>query len=261
MSRGRKRERHDSWGKLVLGLLLIFISPTVVLAFFLTSFWLEESLEGPPKAVIVDHLSLTYPNPNFVQNAAATLQQAGYEVDYYPGEVVTVNFYRNLSSYDYGLIILRVHSARHQGIWGSTPVDTIGLFTSEPYSETKYLREQSLKQLSIAAYYEDGEQYFGIEPGFITQSMQGEFDDTIVIMMGCKGLITEATAEAFIRKGAKTVISWSDSVTAHHTDIATEQLLQYLLIEKLAIKEAVEKTMSKVGPDPAYGSRLLFYPP
>lgn len=42
------------------------------------------------KAAIVDQLSLTYPNQTFTQTATNTLKQAGYSVDYYPGEEVTV---------------------------------------------------------------------------------------------------------------------------------------------------------------------------
>ena len=64
----------------------------------------------PYKAAIVDHLSLTAPNQTFIQTATNTLKQAGYRVDYYSGEKVNVEFYRNLPTHGYGLIILRVHS-------------------------------------------------------------------------------------------------------------------------------------------------------
>jgi hypothetical protein len=75
--------------------------------------------EGPPavvtstgpRAAIVDQLGLTQPNPTFVETATDLLEQAGYSVDYYPGEKVTVEFYRTFPAQPNELIILRVHSA------------------------------------------------------------------------------------------------------------------------------------------------------
>jgi hypothetical protein len=51
---------------------------------------------GSPRAAIVDQLSLTEPNPAFTEAATDLLEQAGYAVDYFPGEEVTVEFYRQL---------------------------------------------------------------------------------------------------------------------------------------------------------------------
>ncbi|GAG23053.1 unnamed protein product, partial [marine sediment metagenome] len=67
---------------------------------------------GPsgPRAVIVDQLSLSQRNPDFTASATDILEQADYTVDYFPGEQVTVDFYRNLPTHGYDLIILRVHS-------------------------------------------------------------------------------------------------------------------------------------------------------
>jgi hypothetical protein len=62
------------------------------------------------KAAIIDHLSISQPNQTFVENATTILEQAGYNVSYFKGEEVTVNFYRNLPSQGFSLIIFRVHS-------------------------------------------------------------------------------------------------------------------------------------------------------
>jgi len=80
-------------------------------------------------------------------------------------------------------------------------------------------------------------------------------------MMGCDGLATETIAEALVERGAKAVVSWNGLVSAEHTDAAAEQLLRYLVTEKLTLGEAVEKTAADVGPDPVYGSVLRLYPP
>ena len=63
------------------------------------------------RAAIVDQLSAREPDPAFVKAATATLKQAGYSVDYYPSDKVTVGLYSNLPARDYDIVILRAHSA------------------------------------------------------------------------------------------------------------------------------------------------------
>ena len=102
--------------------------------------------------------------------------------------------------------------------------------------------------------------YFGITPKFVTDSMEGRFNDTVIIAMGCDGLRYTTMAQAFVEKGAKTYISWNGSVSIDHTDDATISLLRHLITENQTVKEAVSQTMNEVGPDPTDKSILLFYP-
>jgi len=214
------------------------------------------------KAAIVDHLSLTFPNQTFTETAANILNQAGYTVDYYSGEKVTVEFYRNLPTHGYKIIFLRVHSTATRVGGTECP---IALFTSERFSQTKYVDEQLTDQVVGTAYSmeekEKGIAYFGISPLFVTQSMNGRFQNTVVIMMGCEGLTNTKMAEAFVEKGAKVYISWNLEVSASHTDTATTRLLQHFLIEKQnTLKKAVTETFKEIGFDPTYKSLLIYYP-
>lgn len=220
--------------------------------------WSGGSSHGPRTAVIVDQLSLTQPNPAFAQEARSVLEQAGYLVDDFEGDEVTVEFYSGLPLRDYDLVILRVHSGV-AAVWGEM-TDYVGLFTGEPYSETKYADAEDAGLLGPATYYRGSESVFGISPEFITSGMFGKFHGTTVILMGCDGLKSETTANAFIRKGAKAIVGWNGRVSAKHTDAATERLLQHLLIERHTMRDAVALTMAEVGPDPDYGSTLLSYP-
>ena len=220
---------------------------------------------GPsgPSAAIVDQLSLTQPGPDFVESATGLLEQAGYAVDYFPGEEVTVDFYRNLPTHDYDLIILRVHSAitteRDAETGQKTEKEYVGLFTGEPYNPNKYPQEQ-IERLGKAEYYEGAPPLFGIAPDFITYSMRGRFDETLIVMMGCDGLRSQETAQAFLDKGATAFVSWSRSVSASHTDAATQRLLEKLLIEGLPVRDAVAQTAAEVGPDPVYEAQLRMLP-
>jgi len=250
-----ERKREERIGLAVIVAILSII--ILVSGFIINSLLNQPSTNQPvesisePKAAIVDHLSLTYPNQTFIETATTILKQAGCTVDYYPGEQVTVEFYRHLPTHEYSLIILRVHSTAPYG----------KLFTSEQYSASKYVYEQLTDQvLKVSFYAETPPFYFGISQFFVMDSMIGNFKNTTIIMMGCNGLKYTVMAEAFIEKGAKVYISWSDSVLASHTDQATTHLLQHLIIQKQPLKQAINTTMKDVGPDPAYNSLLIYYP-
>jgi len=243
-----------------LGLILLIVVPLTYYSYNIIMSKLNSQTitnELKPKAAIVDQLSLTFPNQTFIETATNILKQAGYCVDYYSGEAVTVNFYRNLPTHGYKIIILRVHSAL--GWYGEPPVC---LFTSEPYSQDRFIYEQLTGQLT-RAYYNvrgEGKYYFGILPKFVRSSMSGRFENTIVVMMGCNGLTYTDMAKAFIDKGAKVYIGWYNSVSVSHTDTATIKLLQHYLIEKLTLKQSIQETFKEVEFDPAYKSLLIYYP-
>ena len=108
---------------------------------------------GPLTAAIIDQASLTQPNPALAESATAILERAGYTVDYYPGEQVTVDFYRDLPTLGYDLLIVRTHSGLYlDGI----RTDEAFLFTSEPYSQTEHLDDQRARRLIKASYYTEG---------------------------------------------------------------------------------------------------------
>jgi len=265
---GRAKDSGDLRDKIAVLVAVAILIPIVVLTFlnFYRSDRPDQQSAAPPmtgsaagpRAAIVDHLSLTQPNRAFAETATELLEQAGYAVDYYPGEQVTVEFYRHLPTQGHELIILRVHSAL--GRDGGRPADWVTLFTSDPYDKTWYQREQAQHRLSRVSDYKDGPKYFGIMPGFIKSSMKGEFQGTTIIIMGCDGLRSDSIAETFVEKGAKAVVAWDGLVSSAHTDAATERLLRHLLIDGLTIQEAVTQTMAEVGPDPQYDSTLLVYP-
>jgi hypothetical protein len=228
------------------------------------------------RAAIVDQLSSRIPNPSFVETATATLEEAGYTVDYYPGDAATVESYRDLPTHDYDLVILRAHSAiPNKDLTLPTNVDPaviervmgkIGddvlLFTSEPYDGAAYLDDQKALRLFPVVYGGDpmSDTYFAVASGFVESDMRGQFDGTTIILMGCSSLASEKTAAALVDRGAGAVIGWDDTVSPEHTDAATERLLQLLLKDHLPPAEAVEDTMAEVGPDPSYGAVMRSYP-
>ena len=280
----RRIRKRKSRKRLAYGVIAV----TFILLCFLTYFSLHQSNQAsdgnamPPRvqAAIVDHLNFTgQSNPAFVEECINILESGGLTRAYYNGKDVTVDFYRNLPSYGTILIILRVHSAIMKVNGEIIPL--LGLFTSENYSDIKagttyrsdiYFDGEFHNDSLFRAYF-PGENisYFAIGPKFVEKRMNGKFQNTIIIMMGCEGLgyVNTRTgtrikytdmAEAFINKGAKVYISWNGPISVNHTDQATLDLLQSLILHKRTIKRAVSETMEIVGKDPRYNSTLQYYP-
>jgi hypothetical protein len=215
---------------------------------------------GGLKAVIVDQLSSVRENDAFVTNVTEELENYGFEVDLCQGDNVTVDFYHQLASPGYKLIIFRAHS----GLLAENEVtqDRTVLFTNEEYSQLNHYAEQLNDQLVMARVGEGYPMVFGIPPKFITETMAGGFDGAVVIMMGCSGLFVRDLAQAFVDKGASVYVGWNGSVELSYIDEATPYLIEQLCSGNRTIKEAVDNTMdvNGIGPDPEHGSGLKYYP-
>jgi hypothetical protein len=211
------------------------------------------------KAAIVDQLYDLQPNEAFIVQITRYLEDYGFKVDLYQGEDITVDFYRKLQTRGYQLIIFRVHSGLLQ-VGRDRVINKTWLFTSEPYSPTRYVSEQLTDQVAQAAINKYSPLVFAINAKFITESMEGTFKDTAIIMMGCSCFHFSDLAEAFVQKGASTYVAWDRSVLLGYVDEATVALVEKLCLEGLTIGEAVARTMKEKGPDPQHGSVLKYYP-
>ncbi len=259
----RARRSRVRWRKLAAvagaGLALALVA---VVAFFVLS-PSDGGPPGPPRAVIVDQLELTAPNPDFAEQARELLEAAGYEVDYVPGVEVTVDYYRELPGKGYEIVLLRAHAAGRE-LSDDAYGDDVSLFTSERVSP-KYLKEQRERLLKGVGYsrqqMEEGDLLFGIPSSFVRESMQGDFGGATVVLMGCDVLRAQNMAEAFVDRGAGAVVGWDAPVSANHTDLGTLSMLRYLLVDELPVQEAAAAAMAEVGPDPYFDSVFLSYPP
>ena len=275
-----RRHKRGLYGSGLLGglfgfALLVASIPLAIGIALLVMSWQGASSEPQElRAAIVDQLTLTEPNPSFAETVTELLQGAGYTVDYYPGEQVTVDFYRDLPTHEYDLLVLRAHTARFEensltltdSVRRQEVLHAFGqdvfFFTSEPFDKTKYVEERERFRLFAVRYRAQNgdERFFGVTPHFIESSMRGRFDCATIIMMGCDGLLFDNTPKSLVGKGAKAVVGWDGLVSAAHTDAATERLLQHLVVEGLPLGQAVQETMAEVGPDPSYGNALRLYP-
>jgi hypothetical protein len=203
------------------------------------------------KAGIIDQLGEELPNPLFVNDATAILESHGFNVTYHSG-TIDVAFFKNLASYNYGIIIIRAHAALRDDN------STVDLFTSEPYSSSAHREEQDngLLVQGFLNYTQPAREYFAITSKFI-ESLQGSFPRSVVIAMGCNTLLPnlQEMAEAFHGKGAEAFIGWAGYVTDANTDSETMKMLESLIVDDQTIGSAVHDRY-----DGSYGSRMSYYP-
>ena len=229
----KKMGRHG-----YLAVLLAVMVTVIVLGLVFAGVFVRSNAKFPMTAAIVDQLRQDYPDASFVSNMTNMLQNHGFNVTYYGGPI-DVEFYKKLATYNYGIIILRAHSALRNDN------STIDLFTSEKYAPGIYDQELSDGDLAIGEFYDrPGEQYFVVTSKFISDYMEGGFSQSIVIAMGCQSLKPgcEQMAQAFIDKGASAYIGWSDIVFPEDTDNQTMRLMSMLLDEDFTLSYAVVGT-------------------
>jgi len=210
------------------------------------------------KAAIIDQVYTIKPNQAFIGQVTQRLDNHGFEVDVYQGDEVTVDFYQKLPSCGYKLIVFRVHSGLlskdeeiYQGTW---------LFTNETHSLIKHIDQRLTQRLVKARTAENNPWVFAVGSEFITQSMQGQFDGAIIIMMGCYSLYLDDLAQAFIEQGASVYLGWDGNVDLDYVDEATIKLIENLCHRDMTIEQAVAKTMAEIGPNPVYPAELKYYP-
>lgn len=252
-SNGSKKRLHSRLLYLVVITSLSFlISLAVYNMFFL------EDREWT--AIILDQLTIKKElvNSNFNSTCASILGSSGYNLQYYPGEDVTISFFKDLPAKSGKVIIIRAHSAIRDD------TDWVDLFTSESFRDGKYVDLALSGQISKAKMYSFDDDYFAIGPTFVNSSMKGQFEDgSLIILMGCNSLNSTSMAKALVGRGARVVVGWTSWVDANYTDSYTLQLLQYLFAENpYTVSGSINKLNMDMNNNQSnpYKTRLAYYP-
>jgi len=223
-----------------------------------------------PLAAIIDQLHDLIPNERFQQKTLEYLENAGYDVDIYTTEDITVDFYKKLPSMNYEFIYIRTHSLEVAELDNST-----FLFTGEKYDIDKHILEQLSGQvrkaipindqlpevlIKNATLYKES-MYFTIGSKLIDELMIGEFPQTVIIIGGCESVRNPDLAKSFILRGASAVIGWDRTIGSLENDRVMIELLEEILINKTGIYEAIPSVMEEFGSDLQYSSKIYHFQP
>jgi len=248
-----KRRRRWPWALATLAIVTILTYAVIYLS--------ENSIEHAGqrrRAAILDGLSIDYPNQTFIESAMGILSYAGYDVDVYNSENITLELLKELPTRDYDLVIFRVHGGRIRqpvGIYIGS-----GLFI-ERCSPESNKEEIESGYLLIGRPFLSNDTYCVAPPHYIADKLQGSFRSALIIAMSCFTGNDNVMATAFFKRGAGAYIGFSGKVSPDYADAFTVIFLRKLYVEELPLQEAFNRAREELGPDPYYeGIPMLYLP-
>ena len=264
-SKERKKEYESvsRWPRLIQGVSIIVILVALVAIFYLTKPPMEnilsnheesEPLVDESKAVLVDGIALTDPNPQFTARIEEILAQANITLDIYEGEEVTIDLLRNIGGY--GLIILRVHSAIDKE-HGFLYIFSAEKFDKEEYN-SKYTEEERISGAVREGITFKNESYFALRADLLGYLGDKGLNGSIIILMGCNGTDSQQAINKLFERGVKAIIAWNGYVDLDYTDETIIELLKEVYENHIDFSRAVEKVMNDKGADPIWKSKLEY---
>jgi hypothetical protein len=205
-----------------------------------------------PKAVILDALYAGPQDLAYEQSLTNYLSIAGYWVDVFRGENVTIDLLRSVGGYR--VLILRLHSAI--GSAGGF----LYLFSGEKYTQSKYVQDRLWGAVREGITF-DNDSYFAINAVFLGGNKPTGLKDSTIILMGCNGTGDSYSIQRFLDRGVKAYIAWTGYVELSHSDDATLALVKALYLQGSSVQAAVEEVMKEVGTELGYNSVLEYYAP
>lgn len=209
-------------------------------------FIITQNINSSKSAVIIDPIV----QKGFESRATDLLSRNGYNVEYYSGDEVTIDFLKQIPA-EQDLYIFRVHSTCiNNRTW---------VFSGEKYQTNSYPILQLAGLIHKAKPSHISNYMFAVSPEFFQEYNKNRFKDGIVLMMGCDGLYTHDLAEAFCEEGATIYVSWDGKVCLEHTDRVFLSILESICMRKSTILGAIEYAQNQIGRDPVYNSLLDYY--
>ncbi len=247
-------KKQSIWKIVFLAILVTVTSAIITINLHPDLIQIENlSFDEIPKAAIIDQLHNDKPNKNYQQNVTKYLESAGYEVDLYTTDDITVDFYKKLPSLNYEFIVIRTHSL---GI--GEVEESSSLFTGEIYNDYDHIQEQYFRIVGHGVPFLPREieelggwdalqnkTYFVVGSKFIDEVMLGTFPKSKIILAGCE--TTEGThlVESLLLRGATEVVGWDGLVSSRQNDEIIMQVLEETLVNGIELKDAVESVMKQ----------------
>ncbi len=275
--------------------ILVLLAVVVTFSVIITSSMQENSpqnatsnYEGPPRAAIIDQLHDDIPSEYFQNKAKEYLETAGYQVDLFTTEELTVDFYKKIPTMNYEYIVFRTHAIGNDG-QDPTEKLKVSLFTGEKYRDDKYITEQLSGQIGKGAPYmntiidasvnlsemdnsnqtrvevitpfesiDNSNPYFVIGPKYVDEVMEGQFPNSVLVLAGCSTLANPSLANSLINRGASAVVGWDDLVGSTDNDSMVLAFLENHLINNMEIEDAVEFVKENSSKNSKYGPIFSF---
>ena len=262
---------------------------------FLIAFAVQESFlenqsysyDGTKKAAILDQLHDDIANENFQVKATQYLQDAGYDVDLFTTQQLTVDFYKKLPKMNYEFIVVRSHAIGSDGpdYFEKEPVS---IFTGEKYADDRYIQEQLFGQLGKGAPYMSSQvdvsvdlselsenasgtvesswslvdttnPYFLVGSKYVDDLMEGKFPNSVIVLGGCSTLSNPSLAKSLVNRGASSVVGWDRLIGSIKNDDVVLAFLENVLVNDMNADDAVQSVNEKYHLDSASTPTFVYY--
>ena len=251
---------------------VIIISVIVISIGITSSILYQDYIQGDSlsqsirKAAILDQLYDDFPNESFQNKATEYLEAAGYQVDLYTTDEITVDFYKKLPLMNYEFIVLRTHGG--PGLEGGSTTITTGekfrknihlkeILNEQIGASIPIIRMTEIKGQSDEVILENS--YFDINSKLVDNAMEGRFSDTVLVIGGCSALNSTVLAESFVSRGVSSVVGWNGLVGDKDNDRITLEFLKEVLVNDIEIDDAVDLVMSNYRNSIEQDSTLIHY--
>lgn len=216
-----------------------------------------ESQENNNRAVVLDPFNSEFnflsldAYEMYMRSIIYNLERAGYTVDYYKDENVTISLLKRLDDEGYSVIYINSHGF-------IDPHGFYGLFVNEKIdSEKVNLYNDDLEEDRIG-YLEDGSLagYLYVTPKFF--SLYGNnslFTDALIFIDACYSGNKTSLAEVFLNLGAQCFIGWNGPVNVIHGIMMDGKFFH----EACKYNKTIEQALRGTRADPDSGATLTYF--
>ncbi len=187
----------------------------------------------------------------YMRSIIYNLERAGYTVDYYKDENVTINLLKRLDDEGYGVIYINSHGF-------IDPQGSFALFINEKIdSEKANLYRNDLEEKSIG-YLEAGSLagYLYVTPRFfLLYGNNSLFSDALIFIDACHSGNNTSLAEVFLNLGAQCFIGWNGPVNVIHGIMMDGKFFH----EACKYNKTVEQALRGTRADPDSGATLTYF--
>ncbi len=272
MSRSRRRSKRSGRRRrkiyyvvLIIAVAIVMVTAVPMLVSYVGDYLAREAMlralasrpdcsSMPKRALIVDSLSLDFPNASLVEEIRRILESAGYSVDVKTGSEATPDLYARLNQYQ--VVILRIHGGKADITVGGQNIRINGLFTGLEWRD----EYQGFKQNGTgtrAFPYNSTKAYLALLPDFFDKRLEGMFcRGSIVVVASCFSLYTRDIADVLATKGLSYYVGFEDAIALDYMDRSLETLVNLVFRHNMSIEDAVDKIYNELGADPFSGSYM-----
>ena len=187
-----------------------------------------------------------------IRSIIRNLQRAGFIVDYYKDNNVTIDLLKRLDNEEYGVIYINTH-----GFVDSE--GTVLIFTGENHTLGKEeLYWKDIEEDRIRWFESQGNVmgYYYVTPSFFTlYGNDTGYHNALVFVDACHSANNTSMAEAFLDLGAGCYAGWTALVGVEYGVAMDGKFFKQICIDG----ETVEESIGKIKPDPKSKSRMTYF--